>query len=92
MTGPPLCATLAPMPPLHPASDFQDDGGTPSWRRRHAAPIIDASPDTFRGRWRRLPFWQQAMVVVFVGWPLPFIILFGGIIALALFDAVRSLF
>ncbi len=26
------------MPPLNPATDFRDDGGTPIWRARHATP------------------------------------------------------
>lgn len=54
------------MPPLNPRSDFRDDGGTPAWRARRAAPIYDAAPAGFRGfrhRLRHVPFWRLAAFV-----------------------------
>jgi hypothetical protein len=46
------------MPPLDPSADFEDDGGTPQWRARHAPQTIDVHPNrraAFREMMRRNP-------------------------------------
>ena len=47
------------MPPIRdPSADFQDDGGTPGWRARHAPPTIDIYPNrraAFRAMMRQHP-------------------------------------
>lgn len=63
--------------------EFKDDGGTPMWRARQAG---YRTIDVGGGR-KRLSFAQWVMVIVFFG-VLPYAILFGGIICLAIFDAI----
>jgi len=59
--------------------DFRDDGGTPDWRYRRTIN---------HARQPRLGFGQICMLVVFVGAVLPFVILFGGIFCLAVWDSL----
>jgi len=90
------------MPISDPSADFQDDGGTSAWRANRATwgPVIDAEPISsrthlpqqvrrrgFRARWRKLTFIQAALIVLFTGGVLPWIIVFGGILCLAAWDA-----
>lgn len=65
--------------------DFADDGGAPGWRERRGIP-----PRGFLARFRALSFGQKATLVVFSGAVLPFLILFGGIIGLAVWDALAG--
>jgi hypothetical protein len=67
--------------------DFQDDGGTPQWRRSH---FIDVTPEPsgFLERCKRLTFLQKINLVLIAGLVLPWVILFGSISMLALYDAI----
>ena len=54
------------MAELDPIADFQDDGGTPEWRRRQAqsARVIDVSP-----RQNRIMTWFGGLTVwQIIGW------------------------
>ncbi len=55
------------------------------WRARRT--IVIDKPGV-RSAWKRLSFAQQAMMVLFAGGVLPFIIIFGGLILLAIWDAI----
>jgi hypothetical protein len=61
--------------------EFEDDGGTPMWRRRQAEIVVDARP-------KRLTFGQAAGLILFVGFALPFLIIFGGLAIAGLMDAI----
>lgn len=70
---------------LDPRADFRDDGGTPMWRARRT---IDVQRPGIRAAWKRLSLIQQAMMVLFFGFAMPFIIIFGGLAVLAIWDAL----
>jgi hypothetical protein len=68
------------MPPLDPRLDFQDDGGTPAWRARHAR-VIDLHPPGFRSRIRSLTVKQRLIIGALVGLS-PFLMIPIGIVVL----------
>jgi hypothetical protein len=81
-----LCEGMAP---LDPRLDFQDDGGTPMWRARTRTRVtIDVHKRGALGAWRRMPISQQAALVVFFGLVAPFLIIFGGLVLLVIWDAI----
>ncbi len=51
------------------------------WRRRQAEIVVDARP-------KRLTFGQAAGLILFVGFALPFLIIFGGLAIAGLMDAI----
>jgi hypothetical protein len=59
---------------------FEDDGGTPQWREVHA--------DTFKSRFKRASFVDLCLGVIALGLFVPFFIVVGGLIGLALWDAL----
>ena len=90
------------MPIPDPSADFEDDGGTRAWRMNRATwgPVIEAEPISsrthlpqrirqrgIRARWRKLTFIQAIVLVLFAGGVLPWIIVFGGVLTLAAWDA-----
>lgn len=74
------------MPPLDPRADFQDDGGTPAWRARHAV-TIDATPRTFRAWLRNLTAGQR-LVIGFVAALAPYAVIPFGIVFLIVWDLI----
>jgi len=72
------------MPPLDPRLDFQDDGGTPAWRARHAR-VIDLHPPGVRSRLRALTPKQRIIIGALAGLS-PFLMIPIGIVALILAD------
>lgn len=72
------------MPPLDPRTDFQDDGGTPAWRARHAR-VIDVRPPGFRSWLRALTPIQILLIGALVGLS-PFLMIPIGIVALIVAD------
>jgi len=67
---------------ITPRRDFRDDGGTLAWRGRHR--VIEVAP---RNRVRlRLTFYQSAVMIIFTGLIAPFLIVFGTLVALGVYD------
>ena len=73
---------------LDPRTDFQDDGGTPMFGARQQYTVIDAPARGFWATLRRMTFGQWISLMI-VGAMIPFIVLFGGLALLAIFDAIR---
>ena len=65
-----------------PRRDFRDNGGTLAWREGYR--VIEVEP---RNRVRlRLRFYQSAVVIIFTGLIAPFLIVFGTLVALDVYD------
>lgn len=58
--------------------DFQDDGGTPAWRQRHAT--IEAHKPGILARWRRLPLFRKLIWIVAIGFVVPWAVIIGGVV------------
>lgn len=73
-------------------SDFSDDGGTPGWRARHPV-TIDAVPlgwwAAYKHGWKTAKF-RHILMAVFIMFLLPWVILIGGLICLALWDLITG--
>jgi hypothetical protein len=81
-----------------PAEIFEDDGGTRAWRSNQATwgrepKVIDVTPGArwpwqhFAAWFRRTPTPQLCLLALFLGAGLPFLIVVGGLLLLALSDA-----
>lgn len=71
-----------------PSADFQDDGGTPGWRARHAT-VIDIYPSRWqavRAHLKRNP-WTVFCLFVAVSF-IPSIVFFGGLILLTIWYSI----
>jgi len=68
-------------PPYRGASAFQDDGGTPMWRARHAQTV----PTKKYGKWRWFFAWVSLAF-------LPVFILLWGFLALVAWALFRGVF
>src|SRR5208283_4517269 len=65
-----------------PGRDFRDDGSTPAWRERHR--VIDVAP--MKRVPLRLTSYQSAVLIIFTGLIAPFLIVFGTLVALGVYD------
>ena len=89
-----LLCYIAPMPPMGPRIDFKDDGGTRSWRANRATfgRVIDVEPSGFWAaycaRWRKAPVHICLIAIFLGGFVLPWTILIGGIVLLAVWDRI----
>lgn len=59
------------------------------WRARQAQTINAQKPGVIAA-WKRLTFIQQMSVIMFFGLVFPFLILFGGLTLLAVWDAITA--
>jgi hypothetical protein len=67
----------APMPPLDPRTDFQDDGRTPAWLRRQRA--IRLNEPGFAGWWNRASYGKIFLAAFALAFFVPMAVLIGGL-------------
>jgi hypothetical protein len=74
------------------AMNFQDDGGTRAWRANQETfgPVIDATPPKRvrkpMSQWTVKESIQALFALIVLGTLVPFLILFGSLVALAIWD------
>jgi hypothetical protein len=71
------------------SDDFQDDGGTPAWRSRHAR-VIDVHQPGIASWWRRTPAWKLVLLAAAFGFLGPVSIYVVGIGSVVVYSLVAG--